>query len=165
MYVQLGDGDILIIAEDGIVSSPFERDTRLFGNETTSLCSSYAWRDIQISLQIFSANPPSLILLSTDGYINSFSTTDAFHKVGSDILELIHENGWEYVIETLPAWLDEATLNGSGDDISVGLLYGVARAKAKVSEHKEDTEENLESTDTVLTQLSLKDYVEDNLSV
>jgi serine/threonine protein phosphatase PrpC len=39
LYLQLGDGDILLVSETGEVERPLPKDDRLFANETTSLSS------------------------------------------------------------------------------------------------------------------------------
>jgi serine/threonine protein phosphatase PrpC len=121
LYLQLGDGDILTVAEDGLVSRPLPRDERLLANETTSLCSREAWRDFRIQFRVAS-QPPALILLSTDGYANSFSEESGFLQVGADLLEIIRKDGLAKVQETLTDWLTEASEAGSGDDITLGVL-------------------------------------------
>jgi hypothetical protein len=125
LYLQLGDGEILIVADEGEVSSPLPKDQRLFANETTSLCSEDAWRDFRVCFQIISNAPPSLILLSTDGYPNSFRDEAGFLKVGSDILEMIRAEGLDTVNEHLGSWLREATYAGSGDDVTLGIICSV----------------------------------------
>ena len=66
--------------------------------------------------------PPALILLATDGYANSFVNEAAFLQVGTDILEMIRTEGLETVQENLATWLAEASQDGSGDDITLGIL-------------------------------------------
>lgn len=125
IYLQLGDGEILIVSESGEVTRPLLKDDRLFGNETTSLCAPEAWRDFRVSFQPFSQSPPALILLSTDGYPNSFRDESGFFKVGSDILNLVRENGLSFIQENLGGWLSDSTRAGSGDDITLGILCSV----------------------------------------
>ena len=48
MYVQLGDGDILTVSEDGAVSRPWPVDQRLLGVETTSLCTASSRSDMRV---------------------------------------------------------------------------------------------------------------------
>ena len=123
LYLQLGDGDILTISEMGEVSrSPLPADERLFANETTSLCSRDAWRDFRGHFQVTSSSPPALILVSTDGYANSFRDEASFLKVGADILEMTRSDGLDAVDERLQAWLTEASQEGSGDDITLGIF-------------------------------------------
>jgi hypothetical protein len=65
---------------------------------------------------------PSLVLLSTDGYANSFRSDEDFLKIGQDYLEIIREQGISSLAEELPAILTEATQQGSGDDITLAIL-------------------------------------------
>ncbi len=123
LYLQLGDGDILTVSETGEVSrAPLSADDRLFANETTSLCSRDAWRDFRVHFQVISGSPPTLILISTDGYGNSFRDEAGFLQVGADILEMIRADGLDAVDEGMEAWLTEASQEGSGDDITLGIL-------------------------------------------
>jgi hypothetical protein len=122
LYMQLGDGEILTISEEGEVTRPLPKDERLFANETTSLCSEDAWRDFRVCFQVVSTMPPALILLSTDGYPNSFRDDAGFLKVGSDILEAIRAGGLDHVNDQLESWLTESTYAGSGDDVTLGLI-------------------------------------------
>lgn len=122
LYLQLGDGDILTVSESGVVERPLPEDTRLFANQTTSLCMPEAWRDFRIRFQALSGPPPALILLSTDGYANSFVNDEAFLKVGSDIWDILRTEGLAVVEAELTNWLEHASTAGSGDDITLGLL-------------------------------------------
>jgi hypothetical protein len=122
LYLQLGDGEILTVSSEGEVLKPLPKDERLFANETTSLCSEDAWRDFRVSFQVFTHAPPALILLSTDGYSNSFRDERGFLKVGPDILEMIRTVGLDTVDEQMSSWLTESTYAGSGDDVTLGLI-------------------------------------------
>jgi serine/threonine protein phosphatase PrpC len=122
LYLQLGDGEILTVSEEGEVTRPLPKDERLFANETTSLCSQDAWRDFRVCFQVVSNTPPPLILLCTDGYSNSFQDEQGFLKVGSDILEMIRADGLAMVNDHLESWLTESTYAGSGDDVTLGLI-------------------------------------------
>ena len=125
IYLQLGDGEILTVSESGEVTRPLTKDDRLFGNETTSLCAPDAWRDFRVSFHPFIQPAPALILLSTDGYPNSFRHESGFFKVGSDILDMIRENGLSFIKENLGGWLSDSTRAGSGDDVTLGLLCSI----------------------------------------
>jgi serine/threonine protein phosphatase PrpC len=122
LYLQLGDGEILTVAETGEVSKPLPGDERLMANETTSLCGPSAWRDFRFGFQPLSASAPALILLSTDGYPNSFQDEAGFLKVGSDFLDMIRSDGLDKVSSNLETWLAEASQAGSGDDVTVGII-------------------------------------------
>ena len=123
LHLQLGDGDILTVSGTGEVSRvPLPVDERLFANQTTSLCSRDAWREFQTHFQVLSGLPPALILVSTDGYGNSFRDEAGFFMVGADILEMIRSDGLDAVDGRLQTWLTEASQEGSGDDITLGIL-------------------------------------------
>lgn len=121
-YLQLGDGDILTVNDRGEVSRPLAKDERLLGNETTSLCGADAWRDFRVNFQPLTHSHPALVLLSTDGYPNSFRDESGFFKVGSDLLEMIREHGLARVETDLAGWLRDSTHAGSGDDVTLGIL-------------------------------------------
>ncbi len=125
LYLQLGDGDILNVSKTGEVTKPLPEDPRLLANETTSLCLPKAENDFRFFVQkISDEQSPAMILLSTDGYLNSFSSEAGFFQAGTDILNMLAaENGFDAVNENLKGWLEEATQMGSGDDCTVGIIY------------------------------------------
>ena len=123
LYLQLGDGDILAIEDAGATTRPVPADHRLIANHTTSLCQESALADTRFAL---SREIPALILLSTDGYANSFRSDADFLKIGADYLEIIRQQGLETVADQLPETLSAASTEGSGDDITLGILYRAA---------------------------------------
>lgn len=121
---QLGDGDILTVDAQGEVYRPLPPDARHFANETTSLCSPAAAANMRCRvLSLSHRQAPELVLLATDGYANSFASEEDFLSVATDLHQMIREEGFEAVSDQLENWLREASEEGSGDDISVGLLY------------------------------------------
>jgi len=125
LYMQLGDGDILNVSGAGEVSKPLPEDGRLLANETTSMCLPKAENDFRFFIQKISASEsPAMILLSTDGYLNSFSDEAGFFQAATDILEMLRaENGFNDINDNLKEWLEEATQMGSGDDCAVTIVY------------------------------------------
>ncbi len=123
LLLQLGDGSILIVTDEGEVQKPLPGDPRLFAEETTSLSMHEAWKEFQTCFQVLSNKYPTLLLVSTDGYINSFPRDDDFHRVGCDILNIIRTRGIEDIKNNLSTWLTEASHLGSGDDITLGIVY------------------------------------------
>lgn len=122
--LQLGDGDILVVDAAGLVGRPpLPRDPRLIANQTTSLCSPAAWRDIRTYFQPLTTRPPTLIMLATDGYANSFADEEGFVSTAGDFLAAIHSQGLRRTRNQLPRWLHATSLQGSGDDITVCLAY------------------------------------------
>ncbi len=86
LYMQLGDGDILNASAAGEVTKPLPEDARLLANETTSMCLPKAENDFRFFVRKISGEQsPAMILLSTDGYLNSFSDEAGFFQAGTDI--------------------------------------------------------------------------------
>jgi hypothetical protein len=134
LYLQLGDGEILSVTASGTTTRPLPPDDRLIANQTTSLCQPEAWKDFRSSW-VTNGALPSLVLLSTDGYANSFRSDEDFLKIGQDYLEIIRQEGIASLAEELPAILTEATQQGSGDDITLAILQddlGSANGATKV---------------------------------
>jgi serine/threonine protein phosphatase PrpC len=119
-YLQVGDGDIMLVARDGTAWLPLPPDRRLVGNETTSLCLPEAWRDFRVGSDSLE-QAPRLILLSTDGYANSFQSEAAFRQVGADLLPMIERHGLGFVEQSLEQWLRETTERGAGDDVTLAV--------------------------------------------
>jgi hypothetical protein len=128
LLLQLGDGDILVVDSAGRVSRPpMPEDPRLIANQTTSLCGPTAWQDMRAYFQAFTARPPALVMLATDGYSNSFANEQGFTSAATDILESIRSLGSHQTRVQLPGWLRATSKAGSGDDISVAVAYSVYR--------------------------------------
>ena len=117
---QLGDGDVLLVAEDGTIEVPLPADPAAFADETPSLCLPEAW----YSLRMCALPAPSretLLLLSTDGYSKSYPTDAAFQQIGPDYLDLVRKDGVSGL--NLRGFLEQVTAQGAGDDIGLALLY------------------------------------------
>lgn len=133
LYLQLGDGEMLVVHESADkehpaeslaeVSRPLIRDESLIANETTSLCRDDAERRFRVRLQVFDGDPPSLILICTDGYSNAFESTAGFEQVGGDLLHALHEQGVETISAGFADELVNASRVGSGDDVTVVVVY------------------------------------------
>jgi hypothetical protein len=123
VYFQLGDGEIIAVSDAGEVSRPIPNDATLIANETMSLCMENPLPALRFRFQYFPETPPALVLLSTDGYPNSFQSEEDFFKVGTDLLEILRTDGCGAVERDLPGWLRDASDKGSGDDATLGILY------------------------------------------
>lgn len=122
-FLQLGDGDIVCVRPDGTTVRPLPPDERLIANETTSLCMGSAHREFRLRLVSEPELTPALITISTDGYANSFRSDADFLQIGPDYLQMVNESGAGAVESELPAILQDTTTNGSGDDITLAVLY------------------------------------------
>lgn len=127
LYLQLGDGDILCVDTNGKTTYPIPRDEKLIANQTTSLCLPDAWREVRVRLVRYSENPPALILVSTDGYSNSFRSESDFLMIGQDYRQMIRSTGIERVHKQLTSILEESSQQGSGDDITLGIIKRIEK--------------------------------------
>jgi hypothetical protein len=129
-YAQLGDGDILLVQDDGRITRPWERTHAFFANETVSMCSAGAAGHFRCKVEpLRSGAAPAVILLATDGYANCFSDDEGFFRVGADLFEYLREGGPDFVREKLAPWLRQSSRDGSGDDITVGLAVRLGALK------------------------------------
>ena len=117
---QLGDGDVLLVAEDGIIEVPLPADPAAFADETPSLCLPEAWHSLRVRI-LPAPSQEALLLLSTDGYSKSYPTDAEFRQIGPDYLDLIRKDGVSGL--NLRRFLEQVTAQGSGDDIAIALLH------------------------------------------
>jgi len=122
LYLRIGDGDILTVGSDGTSALAIEKDADLLGVETTSLCEKDADTKFRIKVIQRSTSDPAMVLLSTDGYSNSFASNDDFLAIGKDYLQMVRSYGGEFVAQQLPQFLTETSKKGSGDDITLGII-------------------------------------------
>jgi len=167
LYLQLGDGDILTVMEDNAVTRPVPGDARLFANQTTSLCTKGAWRDVRYRFQPLYGTPPALIMLSSDGYANSFVSDAGFLKVATDILDILREDGVAAVADNLKDWLTEASKSGSGDDITLALLFrdDVPTQPKEANQQISKAANQRSSAPTDVTESAAEEAIEPKVSV
>jgi serine/threonine protein phosphatase PrpC len=121
LYLQIGDGDILVVDDTGNVRKPLRDDVQLSRYQTKSLCAQGASDDFRIAVEKNNGANPVLVLTSTDGYSNSFKSYQEFFKVGIAYRDLIRTLGCDFLEDILEDLLCKTSSQGSGDDITVGL--------------------------------------------
>lgn len=132
LFAQIGDGNILIVSADGTVKQVFEEDEDIITiTSTDSLCSDNSDGHFKISVMNRKRSNPVLITLSTDGYCNSFKTLEGFLQTGSDYLRLLVKHGPDAVQKNLSGYLRTASEEGSGDDITLALMYRLTGQELK----------------------------------
>jgi serine/threonine protein phosphatase PrpC len=131
---QLGDGDILSVSDiTGEAVHLIPKDETLIANETTSLCLDNPIRHFRCRFHFFEERPPAIILLSTDGFSNSFALESGYLEAGVGYLDWLKQESPESLEKNLPAWLEEMTREGSGDDITLGIIYRTQPALSTIS--------------------------------
>ncbi len=138
IYIQLGDGDIIVV-NDNEVTRPIPKDENLIANETYSLCDKEADSLFRLYYQPVIGQLPDLILLSTDGYSNSFPNDNEFQKTALDYNNLYKEEGMSFIRKNISGWLKDTTVHGSGDDLTAILVF-------KTSENESATKRETDNT-------------------
>ena len=157
VILQYGDGDVLGLYENGKVWELIEPDPQNFGNQTLSLCTLSDSSKIQHRVLVkrvldeeertlgedskisVKDEMPMLITLSTDGIKNSFDDSgeaeNGFYKIPRDLKTLLERNNFNTkdVKGVLKNELKRITTNGSGDDVTLGVLFNKASIKDKES--------------------------------
>lgn len=120
---QIGDGDIVYVSSNTV--EPVVEGDRILGVETHSLSRKDAWeKAISAVRRIdYCDNLPSMFLMSSDGFSNSFKNEEVFLKTCQEYFNTINQYGTEAVDENLKNWLTETSALGCGDDITVLMAY------------------------------------------
>ena len=120
---QIGDGNIAYISDDGYL--PVIVADRILGVETHSLCKEEAWKKAITAVRRieFREKIPAMLMMSTDGFANSYSNEDEFTKTCIEYFNAINNYGYKSVGENLERWLSETSALGCGDDITVMMAY------------------------------------------
>lgn len=112
--LQIGDGTFAA-EERGTMRFPMPEDDRLIGNLTTSLCDndaigSFRW--------FYTAGTFTNVILSSDGLINSFVSSEDYLQFGRRIASAVAES----CTHELDEHLAQRSKAGSRDDISVAVI-------------------------------------------
>ena len=120
---QLGDGDISIVSRNGL--NHLLEGEKILGVETHSLSKIDSWKRAVSVVRRRTADSgfPYMLMLSTDGFANSYKSVDDFQKTCLDYFGMIEQYGAGAVAANLKAWLDETSSMGCGDDITVLIAY------------------------------------------
>jgi serine/threonine protein phosphatase PrpC len=149
LILQYGDGDVLgLYPNKDIADELIAADPRNIGNQTLSLCTLKTPREIQHRVLINNKKRqevPLVIMLSSDGVKNSFNDLTAlqgngFYRIPSDLAALLlkHNYNSDTVGDILENELTRITKNGSGDDVTIGVLFN----KEKINQSFLDNSNN-----------------------
>jgi len=119
---QIGDGDIRMVRPSGETIAPFRPDPAMVGKATHSLVA----RDAHLLWQTatYECEDGAVILLTTDGLPDSFGgeEDEEYATFVASFLERIRSFGVEEIAAQVPAWLDQYSRAGSGDDMTLALV-------------------------------------------
>lgn len=115
----LGDGGFVILDKNGKLSIPAE-DKNAHANYTSSLCNTEA---IDYFVHWHSEISPAAMFVSTDGLYKSFASEADFLKYHGLLAHMLEDK--ERTMTSLQRNFEKRTREGSGDDISIALVYDI----------------------------------------
>ena len=120
IFVQLGDGDMLFLDQQGQPEFIFPPDDQLYGTVTRSLCQPNVALHTQVQVRTL-ANP-RLFLMSTDGLRDSLQDNEEnYIKVGKWLLQKYQNHGFHNLNKELPEWISKLSFQGNGDDTTMAF--------------------------------------------
>ena len=121
--LQIGDGDVSFVDKDGF--APFLEDEKILGVETHSLSRIDAWKKAVsvVRRREIGEGLPYMLMLTTDGFANSYKNAEEFGKTCCDYYSMIAQHGAAAVAANLKQWLSETSEMGCGDDITALIAY------------------------------------------
>lgn len=129
IVAQIGNGDVVMIESDGSVSRPFPDQGPDIGVETLAMPASW---DL-FKIQIRKINPevyPAAIFVSTDGYSDSYSDNRDFERYITEIwTDFFKTYDPQTIHDGIIPVLEKLTKEGSGDDISLGILCDIPQLR------------------------------------
>ncbi|HWJ07775.1 MAG TPA: protein phosphatase 2C domain-containing protein [Nocardioides sp.] len=122
LFLQIGDGDSVLVSAHGEASRPLPEDPDLDGLHTSSLCQARPLEALRIAVVDAQVDDVALAFLCTDGFGRPrVDTTGWWRETGEQLLEFSRSRGLHWIREQLPEWLAEPAQVG-GDDTTMALL-------------------------------------------
>lgn len=120
LYVQLGDGDLVIVDREARVHRPTPFDREPMGTETDSLCHDDAVARVRVGRSSIPGEEISLVMLSSDGISNSFVDDAGFEDFVRDVARMSSTMSPTQFRTQLFRWMASCT-SFSADDVSIAL--------------------------------------------
>lgn len=122
VYCQVGDGDIVTVSAEGLVTQPLKDEAHPFSNMTSSLCDADPLRAWRASVQEQSRHRTEFVLLASDGYSGAFEDKASFLDTAKALSEVLRSGGEAKLRATLDQSISKAR-TFTGDDTTVAVLY------------------------------------------
>jgi len=123
--LQLGDGKIAIVYEDGVVYYPMPRDLRFENNETASLSQPNAWAEIKVVIVPLEESI-HMVALASDGVENAYP--EDYYDDVHFFIRLASEEDTDVALKTLI----ESAARYSKDDTTVVLWKNEGRMHMQI---------------------------------
>lgn len=122
VVLQIGDGDAVLVTDQGEALRAVPDDPQLDGLHTSSLCEPEPLRALRTAVIDTRVEDVALAFFCTDGF--GTSRVDAggwWRQTGEQLVEFGRTRGLEWMREQLPSWLEEPAQIG-GDDTSMVII-------------------------------------------
>lgn len=124
--MQIGDGKCVVVDKDGNFAEPIPWDDDCQMNVTTSICDGDAIEEFRFYI---TDKTPTAVFCGTDGIDDSYASSEELYALYRSILKIFIEHGAEVGKSEIAEYLPVLTKRGSGDDVSIGLILDLDRAK------------------------------------
>ncbi|HVK29272.1 MAG TPA: protein phosphatase 2C domain-containing protein [Nocardioides sp.] len=122
LFLQIGDGDTVLVSAHGEAIRPLADDPDLDGLHTSSLCQPRPLEALRIAVVDARVDDVALAFLCTDGFGRPRVDSDGWwRQTGEQLLEFSRSRGLNWIRDQLPDWLAEPAQVG-GDDTTMALL-------------------------------------------
>jgi hypothetical protein len=120
LAMQVGDGDIMLVDAEGQVKAAVGEDSRLLGNETTSLCQ-LAPRDFRARFGRDTTGFDAIVI-GTDGVRNSWADEDRYLRFQAHVAMVAATEPHDEVEAKLVGWATRMAHEGACDDTSLAVV-------------------------------------------
>ncbi len=122
VLLQIGDGDAVIVTDQGEAARPLPEDPDLDGLHTSSLCEPEPLRALRTAVIDTRVEDVALAFLCTDGFGTSRVDAEGWwRQTGEQLVEFGRSRGLDWMREQLPEWLEEPAQIG-GDDTTMAIV-------------------------------------------
>lgn len=151
-FLQIGDGDSVLVSARGEAWRPLDDDPHLDGVHTSSLCQPNPLRALRVAVVDARIDDVALAFLCTDGFGTSRVDAEGWwRQTGEQLVDFGRRRGLDWIADQLGTWLEEPALIG-GDDTSMAIIVrpdlGNHAVGDEVTEPASETE-RLEIPETV----------------
>ena len=160
LILQHGDGDIIGLYPNGEIKELIAPNPKNFANETSSLCRVKNPAEIQHAVLV-GTEIPILITLSTDGVKNSFndlnSDIEKFYNIPVVLKNSLFKNSCDtkIVATELSSLLTKMATHGSGDDVTLGVLFDESKIQAEVEQSAQTA--SVQESEPIVVESDVKD--------
>ena len=121
-FLQIGDGDSVVVDAHGRARRPLPDDPELDGVHTTSLCQPDPISALRVAVLDARVERTVLAFLCTDGFGTPQVDADGWwRQTGEQLVEFGRSRGLDWMRGQLPDWLEEPARVG-GDDTTMAVL-------------------------------------------